>query len=483
MKKTVLLFVLCLGPAFAFAGEPTEASFATPFTEHAVLQRDCKIPIWGFATPGSFVDVTLDREMKSVPVDDKGRWKVEFSPRPAGLGHILRLSAGAKEFKKFEDIAIGDVWICTGQSNMYMSWHGGLTRGREELENDVYWSYRFLHVQENVNANPLDKYPSDIQWQRMTEKTSKLPSACGYFFGAALYKSFEDVPIGLVNASWYGSSPHAWMSAQAVAEADGKSVQPPAEQINYDTHGSAFNAMIRPLFPMALKGVISYIGCADVNNTERYARHMRALVKEWRANFTSQSGELPFYFVQLAPFMDTHTEPVESNWAQMRWTQLQLGETIPNCGTAVILDAGDHKDITPHDKKTPGERLARLALSRTYGRKDLVPCGPVPVVAKVGKVKGNPSVAVAFKYGKELSTSDGGAVKGFELAGADGKFVRVEAKIVKESVVLSVPAGMEPVRVRYAWDDYPDCNLVGAEKLPCGTFELEIGKKPWEETK
>lgn len=477
--KTLILSIACLGIVLASAGDEPEPSFATPFTEHAVLQRDCELPIFGFAKPGFSVNVTLDRETRSATADEKGRWKVVFPPQKAGLGHILKLSAGPKEFKKFEDIAIGDVWLCTGQSNMYMSWHGGLTRGKEELENDIYWSYRFLHVQENVSPKPLDKYPSDIQWQRMTEKTSKLPSACGYFFGATLYKSFEDVPIGLVNASWYGSSPHAWMSAEAVAEADGKPVQPAADQINYDTHGSAFNAMIRPLFPMALKGVISYIGCADVNNTERYARHMRALVKEWRANFTSQSGELPFYFVQLAPYMDTHADPVESNWAQMRWTQLKLGETIPDCGTAVILDAGDHKDITPHDKKTPAERLARLALNRAYGRKDVVPCGPVPVLAKAGKASGKDVVAIGFKYSKGLTTSDGGKVKGFQLAGADGKFAWVDAKIVKDSIVISVPAGMTPVRVRYAWDDYPDCNLVSAEKLPCGTFELKIGESPW----
>ena len=479
--KTFLPIGLCLGVIFTCLGDEPEPSFATPFTEHAVLQRDCELPIFGFAKPGFAVDVTLDRETRSATADEKGRWKVVFPPKKAGLGHILKLSAGPKEFKKFEDIAIGDVWICTGQSNMYMSWHGGLTRGKDEYENDLYWSFRFLHVTENVHPTPRDKYQSDIQWQRQGSRQSKMTSACGYFFGAELTRHLEDVPIGMVVLTWYGSSPHAWMSPQAVAEADGKPVQPkPKEgQINYDTHGSTFNAMVHPFFPMALKGVISYIGCADVNHTERYARHMRGLVKEWRANFTPQSGELPFYFVQLAPFMETHAEPVESNWAKMRWTQMQLGETIPGCGTAVILDAGDHKDITPHDKKTPAERLARLALNRAYGRKDVVPCGPVPFLAKAGKVNGKDVVAVGFKYSKGLKASDGGKLKGFQLAGGDGKFVWAEANIVKERVVVAVPAGLTPVRVRYAWDDYPDCNLVGEENLPCGTFELKIGENPW----
>ena len=469
--------MLCLGSVFAFADGQDEPSFATPFTEHAVLQRDCPLPVWGFAKPGFAVDVTLDRETRSATADENGRWRVEFPPKKAGLGHILRLSSGPTEYKRFEDIAIGDVWICTGQSNMYMSWHGGLTRGREEYENDLYWSFRFLHLTENVHPTPRDKYQSDVQWQRQGSRQSKMTSACGYFFGAELAKRFEDVPIGMIVLTWYGSSPHAWMSPQAVAEADGAPVQetPQEGHIDYNTHGSTFNAMVHPLFPMALKGVISYIGCADVNDTGRYERHMRGLVKEWRANFTSQSGELPFYFVQLAPYMDTHDEPVESNWAKMRWTQQKLGESIPGCGTAVILDAGDHKDITPHDKKTPGERLARLAFRRTYGLKDVVEAGPIPEIAKAS----GSNVAIAFKDAKGLKTSDGGKVRGFELAGADRKFARLDAKIVKDKIVIAAPEGIAPRFVRYAWDDYPDCNLVNAEGLPCGTFELEIGVKPW----
>ena len=241
--------------------------------------------------------------------------------------------------------------------------------------------------------------------------------------------------------------------------------------IQYWTPAVCFNAMIHPLFPMAAKGVLWYQGCSDVGDAPRYRDEVEALVREWRGGFTSPDG-LPFFIVQLAAFQQTHPDPIETAWADMRWTQMQLGESLEKSGTAVIIDVGDHNDIHPKDKKTPGERLARLARVRAYGEKGLVDAGPIPLSAKAEGGK----VAVSFKGDPALATSDGAAPSGFQLAGADGRYAWATGAIDGPRVLLDIPEGMEPVSVRYAWDDYPACNLVGAENLPCGPFQLDIAR-------
>ena len=646
MNKMIVGILVAAASAVSFADDASEASFATPFTHHAVLQRDCALPVWGFATPGSTVNVKLDNTTLQAVADGKGRWKVEFPAMKAGLGHTLTLSSGQRVFADLDDIAVGDVWICSGQSNMAMNWHGGLTRGREEMEKNRYWNLRVFGMMEAFSLDPVEKYGRPAEWQHANIDTVRGFSACGYFFGVELLNRLKDVPIGLVNASWGGSAASVWMSLEAYASADDYCAQAakdhldriakykagggaegyakrvekwkrdcnekgsiPAErpdfgdaewesvkmpsllpgdfdgcawyrrsvtltaeqakgaatlalgpiddadvtyvngvkvggsdqwslpreyavpegtlraganviavrvrdnggaggliegdasklqlrtsagavalagdwkvryfpfdaqpfdagQIQYWTPAACYNAMLNPLFPMAAKGAIWYQGCSDVGAAERYDHQIRALVKDWRSHFT-HSGAFPFYIVQLAAFQQTHDQPVESEWAKMRWTQMKLGETMDDSGTVVIVDAGDHNDIHPKDKKTPGERLARLALARTYGERGLVEAGPIPLRAKALKDK----VGVAFKNSVGLKTSDGGKVRGFQLAGADGKFSLAEAQIVKDKVVLAVPEGMKPAKVRYAWDDYPDCNLANAEGLPCGSFELVV---------
>lgn len=645
MNKIALTLLAAAFAAVASAADATEASFGTPFTHHAVLQRECRLPIWGFATPGSTVTVAIDRKEKTVVADGKGRWRAEFPPMKAGLGHTLKLSSGQRVFAELDDIAIGDVWICSGQSNMAMNYFGGLTRGKEEMEKNEYWNLRVFGMMEAFSFKPEDRYGRPAEWQHANFETVKGFSACGYFFGVEILNALKDVPVGIVNASWGGAAASVWMSLEAYASADdycAKAAQDhkdriakynaeggaagfqkrveqwkkdcqekgsiPAEKPNFDdgawekvklpshlpgdfdgcawyrreftlsaaqanggavltlgaiddrdetfvngvkvggsdqwslprryeipagvlkagrnvvavrvvdnggdggfltgnaadmavsagggavslagdwrvkyfpfdaqpfdagqvqywTPAVCYNAMIHPLFPMALKGALWYQGCSDVGAAERYDHQIRALVKDWREHFTSPDG-LPFYIVQLAAFVRTNEQPVDSEWAKMRWTQMKLGETLEKSGTAVLIDVGEKDNIHPHDKKTPGERLARLALHRTYGR-DIVEAGPIPTVSR----KGKGLVGVAFKNSAGLKTSDGGKVLGFQLAGADGKFAWADAKIVKDKIAISIPEGMKPTKVRYAWDDYPVCNLVNGEGLPCGPFELDV---------
>jgi sialate O-acetylesterase len=254
---------------------------------------------------------------------------------------------------------------------------------------------------------------------------------------------------------------------------------------------------------MAAKGAIWYQGCSDVGNADLYAKQFPAMVGAWREGFVHDGAGFPVYLVQLAAFKETHAEPLDSAWARMRWTQMQLGETVPHCGTAVAIDVGAHGDIHPKDKKTVGERLARLALARTYGREDVVEAGPIPDPLvlepgdKFGSTVHNGGVDsegrnvvdaylyIGFRNDKGgLKARDGGLIRGFQ-AKINGVWHSVEADehvYVPESgethlVQLALPPNTDPksvTAVRYAWDDYPDGNLVNDEGLPCGPFELEI---------
>ena len=646
MKKLpeTLAFLALFAPALVQAA-PT---FAAPFTSHAVLQRDCPLPVWGTAEPGATVEVALDGQKVQSTADDAGRWSVTFPAQTTpGLGHTLVLSSGGDSVV-LDDIAIGDVWLCSGQSNMDMNYGWGLTRGKEDVENANDPMMRLFDDHNAVSFEPLDHLKLPARWTASDFAHSRSFSACGWFFGQALRKALPNVPIGLIEASWSGSPIKTWISAEAYSAADptcaGEIANLAGARADYEAKGgeegykkrlelwtaesnakgdiaadkedfddstwetvvlpvtyekqfdkdydgcvwyrrtfeltadqaageatltlgaiddkdmtyvngqlvgttdkhnvnrvykipagilragrntlsvrtfdfgvtggftstpeklalavggdllpmagewrtlgfrydpkpvnaglsswtptACYNAMLHPLFPMALKGAIWYQGCSDVGHAALYDKVFRAMVADWRSHFTHPDG-MPVYLVQLAAYRETHKNPFDSAWADMRWTHMKIGETLEKSGAAVAIDIGHHTDIHPKDKKSVGERLARLALVRTYGLSDLVEAGPIPVAATLS----GSSVTVAFRNANELAAGDGEALRGFQLAGGNGPFAWVEAAVRDRTVVLTVPEGMEPTKVRYAWDDYPDCNLVGAENLPCGPFELDI---------
>ena len=629
--------------------EMPEAAFAAPFTSHAVLQRDCPLPVWGTTVPGAAVEVALDDQVLKTVADESGAWKVEFPAQTApGLGHTLALTVNGFRAKTLDDIAIGDVWLCSGQSNMDMNYGWGLTRGKEDIVTGNDPMMRLFDDKNAVSMDPLANLTKPAEWTMSDFAHSRGFSACGWFFGQALRKALPDVPIGLVEASWSGSPIKTWLSAEAYSAADpacateyataSKAVRDyiandgPAEfekrmalwkaecaakgdihaegtdyddstwqtvsvpvkfekqfTANFDgrawyrravdlaadqaaaeatltlgpiddadetwvngtlvgsglpcgaprvytvpagvlregrnviavritdnqgvggftgkpdqfalktgagdiplagewrsvgfafdpkpksgdvsswTPTACYNAMLHPLFPMALKGAIWYQGCSDVGHAALYDKVFRAMAADWRAHFTHPDG-MPIYLVQLAAFRETHEKPFNSAWADMRWTHMKLGETLEKSGAAVAIDIGHHTDIHPKDKKSVGERLARLALVRTYGKTDIVEAGPIPQSAALSGGK----VVVSFKNAAGLATSDGEAVSGFQLVGADGKAVWAKAEIAGETVAVAVPEGLAPTKVRYAWDDYPVCNLVNGDALPSGPFELPL---------
>ncbi len=237
---------------------------------------------------------------------------------------------------------------------------------------------------------------------------------------------------------------------------------------------ACYNGMIAPLEPLAIKGAIWYQGCSNIGRDDQYKRILPALIADWRARFSG--GEFPFYIVQLSAFQQTHNEPINSGWAAMRWAQMQIGEWIvKNAGTAVTIDIGDHTDIHPKNKRDVGARLARLALHRTYAKANVREAGPIPQSAHLiadGVVK------VEFKTDGALQSKDGAKIiKGFALAGADKNFVWASATVNGKAIDVYAEGIEAPRFVRYAWDDFPACDLTDEIGLPCGPFEYPVKPK------
>ena len=404
--------VLAASPS-ALAGEEAEAplSVAPMFGHNAVLQRDVPLPIWGTAAPGAKVSVCVSRGadldrgtvmLAGEAVADKdGKWRAVLAPQrgthPWEAPAVIQAWATGEnghESLSVTNVLFGDVWLCAGQSNMDMNYGWGLTRGKEDIETNVYDRIRLFDDPNAVSFTPLDTLSKPAEWAPCDFAHAKSFSAVGYFFAQALQMGvgfpkpnkdptcrLDGVPIGLVEASWSGSPICTWLSAEAYCGADpefadkyaalAKAMADPAPgskppKVTFWTPAASYNAMLHPLFPMAMKGAIWYQGCSDVNRPDQYEKLFRALAADWRGHFTHPDG-FPIFLVQLASIDAMHGEPVESNWAWMRWTQMRLGETIDKCGTAVIIDIDEHKEMHPKDKKTVGERLARLALVRAYG--------------------------------------------------------------------------------------------------------------------
>ena len=457
----------------------TVARFANVFGSDMVLQRDSVIPVWGFAPQGTEVAVKLDETSQSATADETGRWIVTFPAiSTPGGSHTLALSVGGETVATLTNIAIGDVWLCTGQSNMEMSisW-GNLTGASEALaaagETD---NLRFFivprtsdrggphaDVTPGLYANDGESNPSDQEvgvWKTRSAECANAFSAAGLFFALKIQPELG-IPIGLISSCKGGTDIEAWMSAGCYNSLSGIAKR--------DFSGDRFNPMTFPLFPMAVKGAIWYQGCNNVwaNNQQDYDVLLPAMVDEWRRNFTSSGGPFPFYIVALsAPERSTSSQPIENGWAEMRWIQHQLGESIPNSGTITTIDVGG--DLHPGDKRTVGDRLARMALVRTYGRTGVADGGPRPLSA----TGFGDTVVVSFANAAHLATSDGEYPSGFQVAGPDRGFKWADAAIVGDKVHVYAPAGMTATYVRHAWDTLPVRNLVGDDGIPCDAFEL-----------
>lgn len=503
---------LCLGITFAsllIFSRPLVADVRLPavFTDNAVLQRDIPVPVWGWADQGEQVTVKVGNQCKAATPDASGKWTVKLDPLP--VGGPLTLTISGKNTITLKNVLVGEVWICSGQSNMQMS-VSGVVRAKEEIAAANYPKIRLISVPQRGTAAPQDDFKGS--WVECSPKTVGGFSAAGYFFGRELFKNL-DVPVGLIHCSFGGSSCEtwikrsvlaaepcfkpmlerydqqlasyneaaakanyekqvaAWKKAVAKAKAAGKEAPKPPRgpsdpHTNNQSPANLYNGMLYPVLPYGLRGAIWYQGETNAGRAYQYRTLFPTLIKSWRAEW--QEGEFPFYFVQLANFMGTRPEPSDSAWAELREAQ-SLTLKLPATGQAVIIDIGEGNNIHPKNKQDVGKRLAVWALAKTYG-KDVVYSGPI---YKSHEIQGDKVVLSFDSLGGGLVAKGGDKLKGFAIAGSDKKFAWADARIEGDKIVVSSPKVTSPVAVRYAWADNPECNLYNQAGIPASPFRTD----------
>ena len=467
-----------------------------------VIQRDQPVHIWGHAAPDEAVSVTFRGATQSTKADPLGRFGVYLAPGDAG--GPFDLTVKGNNTIAFKDVLVGDVWIASGQSNMEFKLRQG-DNAQAEIAAAKYPKIRRTLIDRKVSDYPVEDAPGQA-WMDVNPENAANASAVAYFFARHIQQKENGIPIGIIETFWGGTPVEAWMSLHAIgadpglmpifsewakaeeawpvveatyqkqladwnvtsAAAKSSGATVPAQPANPNLRpdgpylpAGLYNAMIAPFTPFPIKGAIWYQGEANANDRPNgaslYARAFQAMIRDWRRAWGE--GDFPFLYVQLANFKASPA------WADLREAQRQT-LSLANTGMAVIIDIGNPDNVHPTDKQDVGLRLALAARVVAYGEK-IEDSGPTLRKA----VREGAGLRVWFDHGTGgLVAKGGGAVKGFEIAGADRKFVSAEAHIEGASIVVSNAAVATPVYVRYAYADNPDCNLFNGEGLPASPF-------------
>lgn len=459
------------------------------FGDQMVLQAGQSVPIWGWAKLGESITVTFAGQKKQTTVTAvDGRWEVRLDP--LAVSELPReLIITGKETVTFKDVLVGEVWLCSGQSNMQKplgKWRGQpitTINYEQELADANYPLIRLMKVkvsEKETPSNDLDTVQHPVQdypwagWVKCTP--SSLDdikfSAVGYFFAKKLFKELK-TPIGVIEASAGGSHIEGWTPpfgfAMDTALSDFvKAAQTPKVSYKGTRITTLFNGMIYPIIPFAISGILWYQGESNLLKDDGaiYTNKMIALIKSWRAEWKKN---LPFYFVQLPPLQySTRVTQVHVPMAEPIFWEAQTAVLkLPNTGMVVTTDVGDLKNIHPPHKKEVGERLALWALAKTYKRKDVEPSGPF---YRSVEFKGANAVLHFDHIGGGLISRDGQALNWFTIAGCECKYYPATASISGETVVVSCPQVTKPMYVRFAWDETANPNFFNKAGLPAVPF-------------
>lgn len=465
------------------------------YSDGMVLQRDIPLVIKGYANPGERVNVTLEgpfrTKSKKAKASSEGVWTVKLPALKAGTGLKLTVEAEGKTLV-YDNVAAGEVWVCSGQSNMYFKVWESAESGEAEADEDlrlfnmeipfhlsmVEWSDEHVELARNMD------FYRPTQWQACDGENVRGFSAVAYNFGKKLREQLG-VPVGLICNAIGGSPTEAWISREDLAEGYPEVLEdwfnnPMVNQWcvemgkinlgypenNFANHPFApaclFETGVATMEQFPIKGVIWYQGESNDFDIPMHEKLFGLLVDSWRRNWNNE--ELPFHFVQLAGLHDRY------NWPEFRDSQRKMADAMPYCDMAVSSDVADSLDIHPRQKKPVGERLARLSLCYDYGF-DIVPCGPS---IRRAVVEGD-HVILEFDFAEGLKASDYQTLRCFEVAGEDGCFVTAVAVIADDKVVLSSDIE-SPEYVRYAWQPYTSANLVNGDNLPASTFFITISE-------
>jgi sialate O-acetylesterase len=478
---------------FAATGPQLRADVKLPnvFGDHMVLQQAQKNKVWGLAEKGEAVTVTIDKQSHMATADDAGKWAVNLDPLPVGGPYTL--SVKGKNEIKIQEVLVGEVWICSGQSNMQWGVNSSTDADLERLS-AKYPKIRMINFPQVGTQEPI--WTHDRHWMVCTPETVGNFSAVGYFFGRQLHETL-DVPVGLINNAWGGSSCEAWVRRDILAadekykpmlerwtkmEADFAALSAKAnpteeekKQLNGLRNqmggnarpGNIYNGVLKSHLGYGIRGSIWYQGESNAGKAYQYRDLFPLMIKSWRDEWAQ--GDFPFYWVQLADFQGEKPEPGDSDWAELREAQTMTMK-LPNTGEAVIIDIGEGKDIHPKNKVDVGRRLARWALAKDYGVK-------IPYHSpqyKSMEVQGS-KVVLTFDF------VDGGwrpfdvnEPRGFAIAGTDNKFVWATGKILPDGrIEVSSDKVEAPVSVRYGWANNPVVNMYNGAGLPLTPFRTD----------
>lgn len=450
-----------------------------------VLQRGLPVPVWGWAAAGEKVSVSFAGQTKTSKAGDDGKWMVKLDPLKANKKAASLTVTGNNKIS-LDNVLVGEVWICSGQSNMEWSL-GGTMKAKEEVAAADHPQIRLFNVPGHTTSPvPNEKAARPGSWQACTPNSARGFSAVGYFFGRRLQKDLE-VPVGLVGSNWGGTRIEPWTTLagfESVPELSKIANQVKNYKANTKVGGGSpsaiYNSMVHPLAPFAMRGGIWYQGESNGGEGITYYQKKHALVNGWRKVF--QNKNLAFYWVQLANFRNENPNPAGGDgWAKIREAQTKALD-IPGTGMAVITDIGAANDIHPRNKQDVGWRLAQWALHQTYGKKDMVPAGPL---YKSQKVEGS-AIRLSFNYvGKGLMVGKktglepteevkNGKLEHFAIAGEDKKWSWAEATIDGDTVVVKSADVPKPIAVRYGYTMNPaKANLYNKEGIPASPFRTD----------
>lgn len=472
---------------------PADVQLPNVFSDSMVLQRDQENPVWGRADAGEKVTVTIAGQSHQATADDDGNWRVTLSPLQVGDPLVLTVK-GNNEIK-LDDVLVGEVWICSGQSNMGMKVDSSNDADLERAAAN-YPRIRMINFPRVGSQYPVWTHENS-SWMVCTPETVGQFSAVGYFFGRQLHQTI-DVPIGLINNAWGGSACEAWVNRdllkadpayqpmlerwrgmQAKFEAmSGKSDASEKEKKELanlkrqltGNHNPAniYNGVLKSHIGYGIRGAIWYQGESNAGRAYQYRSLFPLMISSWRVEWGQ--GDFPFYWVQLADFRSETEQPGESSWAELREAQTMTMDKLPNTGEAVIIDTGEGYDIHPKNKQTVGRRLARWALAKQYGV-------DIPYQSpryKSMESSGNKIVLTFDHVGKGWRPFDVREAIGFAIAGEDQKFVWADAKILKDGrVEVSSEQVAKPVAVRYGWAENPVVNMFNIAGLPLTPFRTD----------
>ena len=496
--KPLFLALFSLLPLSAAA----EVRLPHAISDHAVLQRERPIHLWGWAAPGAHLSAHFHAQTVPAVADNVGHWSLWLAPEIAGGPYTLTISGDGAD-KTVSDLLVGDVWFASGQSNMEMPLKGfgpdtQVKNSAEEIAHANNPRIRLLVVEKKASDFPLNDITTT--WTECTPETAREFSAVAYFFGREL-QAKEKVPIGLVDSTWGGTPADSWVSldtlgtnpqllpafasrakfanilpdsdlkiaAEKREDDEAKAAGKPAPSHHWHPFETSwlpaglYNGMIAPLTPMSIKGFLWYQG--ETNSAQDRAPYYESLFKgligDWRTHFAQ--GNLPFLFVQISSF----SSPAE-DWGTVRDAQRRT-LALDNTAMAVTLDIGTPGNVHPPDKQTVGNRLALAARSMTYGEKVAYQSPLFRQATAESQSDGTSAMRVWFDHAEGL-TYRGQPATGFELAGADETFVAAQAKVEGDTVLVSAPGIPKPMYVRYGWMGVMESNLFNAAGLPASTF-------------